>query len=176
VPGIEGFYVGLRHPLTSPDQALALLATGLLLGGFPLSRLVAAFATLGVGLLVGLALGDAGLSPAPWLYAFAAATAAVAALAPGRWRATAVCAAGMAGLLFGWASVPDPGPAQDRFFTIAGSFAGALLLPLYLAGALDLLRERVDHPAFGIALRVLAAWVAAIAVLILALILAPPGP
>lgn len=174
MPGIEGVYTGLRHPLTAPDQILALLATGLLLGNFPLSRLAPAFVALGAGLLGGLALGDAATSPSPWLLAFAAASAAGAALAPGRAHAMAVVVAGTAGLLLGWASVPEPGPAEDRLFTMAGSFTGVLLLTLYLAGALELTRERLAHPALAIAFRVAAAWIAAIALLMLALALAPP--
>jgi len=168
VQGIEGVYTGLLHPLTTPDQILALLATGLLLGNFPLSRLAPAFAAFGAGLLGGLALGDATASPAPWLYAVAAVTAGAAALAPGRWLGAVIGAAVTAGLLLGWASVPDPGPAQARLLTMTGSFIGAFLLTLYLAGSLDLIRERADHPAFGIALRVAASWIAAIALLMFA--------
>ena len=40
--------------------------------------------------------------------------------------------------------------------------------------ALDLLRERVDSSVVRIGLRVVAAWIAAIAVLMLALVLSPP--
>jgi hypothetical protein len=168
VPGIEGFYTGLLHPLTMPDQVLALLAAGLFLGGFALSRLTMAFIALGVGLLGGLILGDMPGGAAPWLYGSAAMTATTAALAPGRWRSIAILASGVAGFLLGWASVPDPGPLQDRIITMAGSFVSALMVTLYIAGALDLLRERVDRPFVPIAMRVAAAWVATIAILMLA--------
>jgi hypothetical protein len=139
---------------------------------------VPAFVALGAGLLGGLALGGlvggpVGGAPA-WLFALAAATGAAAALVPGRARAAAVVAAGAAGVGLGAASVPEAGPPFDRAVTMAGSVAGVLLLTLYLAGAVDLLRERVDRPAVRIALRVAAAWVVAIAILMLALAGAQP--
>jgi hydrogenase/urease accessory protein HupE len=168
VPGIEGFYTGLLHPLTMPDQVLALLAAGLFLGGFALSRLTMAFIALGIGLLGGLILGDMPGGVAPWLYGLAAITATMAALAPGRWRPITIMASGAVGCLLGWASVPDPGPLQDRIITMAGSFVGAFMVILYLAGALDLVRERLDRPFVRIAIRVAAAWVATIAILMLA--------
>jgi hydrogenase/urease accessory protein HupE len=168
-PGVEGFYAGLRHPLTTPDQALVLLATGLLLGGFALPRLVPAFVALAAGLAVGLALGHLAPAAPAWLYALAVATGAAAALLPGRGLGAAVALAGVCGLALGWASVPEPGPSFDRAVTMTGSFAGALLLTLYLAGGIDLLRERLDRPAIRIAFRVAAAWITAIANLMLAL-------
>ena len=174
VNGVEGFYTGLLHPLTTPEQILALLATGLLLGSFPLRRLAPAFAALLIGLLGGLVLGGDAAASAPSLYAFSAAVGVAAAITPGRSIATVVVAAGAAGLLLGFASLPDPGPPLDRFVTMAGSIIGVLLLILYLAGALDLLRERIDSPVVRIGLRVVAAWIAAIAVLMLALVLSPP--
>ena len=58
---------------------------------------------------------------------------------------------------------------------MAGSITGALLTILYLAGALDFLSERINRPAVPIALRVAAAWIAAIAVVMLALTVAPPA-
>jgi hydrogenase/urease accessory protein HupE len=175
VPGIEGFYTGLSHPLTTPDQMLALMAAGLFLGGFALSRLTMAFGALGIGLLGGFILGDGLGDAAPWLYGLAGMMATAAALAPGRWRLLVILAAGAAGLLLGWASVPDPGPMQDRLITMAGSFVSAFMLILYIAGALDLIRERVDRPFVRIAFRVAAAWVATIAILMLALSAAQPA-
>lgn len=174
MPGIEGFYTGLSHPLTTPDQVLALLAAGLLLGGFALSRLKMAFIALGAGLLGGFILGDMPGGAAPWLYGSAAITATTAALAPGRWRPIAILGSGAAGFLLGWASVPDPGPLQDRIITMSGSFTSAFMVTLYLAGALDLLRERVDRPFVRIAIRVAAAWVATVAIMMLAVSAAQP--
>ena len=174
VPGIEGFFAGLSHPFTTPDQVLALMAAGLFLGGFALSRLTMAFIALGTGLLAGLVMGDMLGGAAPWLFGLAAITATTAALAPGRSRPVAILASGAAGFLLGWASVPDPGRFEDQLVTMAGSFVSAFMMPLYIAGALDLLRERVDRTFVRTAIRVAAAWVATIAILMLALSVAQP--
>jgi len=170
---MEGFYAGLLHPLSTPDQAVALLATGLLLGGFAMQRLAVAFGAVAVGLATGLALGTPSGNPAPWLFGLAALAAAVAALAPGRALPLAALLSLGAGALLGWALLPDAGPPRDRAFTTSGSVTGAALGLLYLAGGLDLLRDRLRTPWLAVALRVLAAWIAAIALLMLALRLAP---
>ncbi len=169
LPGIEGFYAGLLHPFTTPDQALALLASGLLLGGFDMQRLGVAFGAATIGLAAGLALGTPTGDPAPWLFGLAALAATFAALAPGRALPLVVFLSLVAGALLGWASLPDAGPPRDRAFTVAGSVTGAALGLLYIAGGIDLLRDRIRAQVFCIALRVLAAWIAAIALLMLAL-------
>lgn len=175
LPGIEGFYAGLFHPLTTPDQLLALLGLGLLLGGFGGKRLARALGVLGLGLLAGLVLGRPSGDSAPWIYGCALIAAAGAALVPGRFLPVVLCMTLVAGGLLGWASLPDPGPPRDRLFTMSGSAVGAALATLYLAGGVDLLRERVAAPWLSVALRVVAAWVFAVAALMLALTLAPPA-
>lgn len=173
LPGIDGFYAGLLHPVSTPDQALALLATGLLLGGFAMQRLPAAFGAAAIGLVTGLATGLApGVptgDPAPWLFGLATVAAICTALAPGRALPLVVLLSLGAGALLGWASLPDAGPPRDRAFTVAGAVTGAALGLLYIAGGIELLRDRIRAPALGIALRVLAAWIAAITLLMLAL-------
>ena len=173
LPGLEGVYAGLVHPLTRPDQILVLLAAALFLGGFALGRLAPAFGALAAGLAGGVAIGQAGGAPAPWLFALAALAATGAALAPGRWRQATPVVAAVAGLALGWASVPGPGPLQDRIVTMAGSAAGAGLFVLYATAAIELLRARIRGAWLPIALRVAAAWVAAISLMMLALALAP---
>jgi hydrogenase/urease accessory protein HupE len=169
LPGIDGFYAGLLHPVSTPDQALALLATGLLLGGFAMQRLHWAFGAATIGLAAGLALGTPTGDPAPWLFGLATLAATFAALAPGRALPLVVLLSLGAGAVLGWASLPDAGPSRDRAFTMAGAATGAALGLLYLAGCIDLLRDRIRASALCIALRVLAAWIAAITLLMLAL-------
>jgi hydrogenase/urease accessory protein HupE len=173
VPGIEGFYTGILHPFGTPDQLLALLAAGLMLGGFSLARTAPAFAALGLGLIGGALAGRLSGDPAPWLLGMAVLAACLAALVPGRGRRLAVALALVAGGLLGWASIPDPGPLRDRVVTAAGALTGSMAAILYLAGAADALRQRIDRPWMAIGLRVVAAWIAAIAALMLALRWAP---
>ena len=171
IDGIEGFYVGFLHPVSTPPQLLALLALGLLLvHGWPdrAGRWLGAF----VGALaVGMAAGQAGLDPAPLppvLLAVAVAVAALAALAPAAPGWTRLVAAAATGLLVGVVSTPDPGPMRATLITLAGSFVGANLATVYATGAAGWLRERFPRPWVHIGQRVLSAWVAAIAALMLA--------
>ncbi|HBG98176.1 MAG: HupE/UreJ family protein [Rhodobacteraceae bacterium] len=173
LPGIEGFYTGLLHPLSSADQILVLLACAALLGGYRLRQVGPALVALIAGLVVGAVAGSTDADPTRWLYFYAVLAAGLAALVPGRWPAMALLGAGLAGLLLGWASLPEPGLWRDRVITIAGSLTGAFALVLYLAGTLDILRSTIRAPWLPVAFRVAAAWVAAIAALLLALFWAP---
>lgn len=173
IPGIEGFYTGLLHPFSTPAQALLMLGLGLLAGSFDSQRVrwpLGAFlaATL-VG--VGLGRGPEGLDAA--LFATAFAAAAWAALAPGRFLPGALVVALVGGVLIAMVSVPDPGPTRDRVITLAGSLVGANLGLLYLAGLTLLARQRDPRAWVRIGLRVAAAWVGAISLLMLALSFAP---
>lgn len=168
LPGLDGFYAGLWHPLSTPDQALVLVALALLLGSFALARLMPAFLGLAFGLLIGMSLGPVAVDVPLWLLALACGAASWAALLPGRGRGLAAGFAALAGIGLGLASVPEAGPSTDRMITMAGSFAGVMLATFYLSGGIDLLRDRVRLAWLPIALRVVAAWVAALSVLMLA--------
>ena len=179
LPGLEGFYVGLIHPLTTPDQVLLVAGTALVFGSFALASLRLAFAALALGLLGGLLFGESGAAHASWLLALATCAAAWAALLPGRGLPALTGLAALSGVGLGWASVPEAGAPLDRAITMSGSFFGAGLAIFYVTGAMEMLRERVDAPWLKIGLRVLAAWVAAIAIILLALMtveLEPTAP
>lgn len=177
IPGIKGFYIGLLHPLTSPAQVLALLALGVAFG-LRWPRLFAmAWAAFAGCYLVGIALGQAGVpvaSAEPALLALAFATGAFAALWPSGPAAPLIAAAGAAGLLIGIVSTPDPGSLRSTVITLTGSFVGAVVALLYAAGGLGWLYERTSAAWLRIGFRIAAAWISAIAALILALALAAP--
>jgi hypothetical protein len=153
---------------------MALLAAGVLLGGFSMQRLPVAFGALALGLAVGLVLGAPTGDPSPWLFGLAGVTGAIAALAPGRALPLATLLSLIAGFLIAWASLPDPGPPRDRAFTMAGSVTGTALALLYLAGGIDVLRDRLGGPWLSVGLRIVAAWIAAVALLMTALHFNPP--
>ena len=172
VPGIEGFYLGLLHPISTPAQALLMLGLGLLTGGLAKASarwlLIAFFTASGAGLLwTGAAMPD--------MAAFAVATLAstLAALAAGRFFPAMVALVILGGLVVGAISVPEGGLFRDRLITMAGSFIGANLLLLYISGLVIIVRERVSRPWIPIAFRVAAAWVAAISAMMLAIYFAP---
>ena len=177
--GLEGFHVGLLHPLSTPGQLLALLAFAALFGLAWPHRFAAAWGAFAAAALAGVAAGQAGapLAPAePALLALALLAAAAAALvptAPERLAAAAVLPAAGGGLLLGLASTPDPGPLRATAITLAGAFAGANLALLLGAAAASWLRDRLPAPVDRLALRVAAAWIGAAAALMFALDLAP---
>ncbi len=67
----------------------------------------------------------------------------------------------------------DCWPARNRAFTIFGSVIGIGLACLYLAGGIDFLRDRFRHPWLDFLLCVVAAWLFAVALLMLALLVSP---
>jgi hydrogenase/urease accessory protein HupE len=172
VPGIEGFYVGLLHPLSSPAQILLILGAGLLIGGFPRDRvrwLLAAF--LGCS-FAGLFWPDGDVSDA-LAYSIAIAISAIAAASANRFFPAAVISVAVAGLLLGAMSVPDGGLMWDRFVTMSGSLAGLNILMLYLSGLVVVLNERIKWAMLPVAFRIGAAWIAAVSSMMLAIQFAP---
>jgi hydrogenase/urease accessory protein HupE len=172
IPGLEGFYLGLAHPLSAPPQLLALLALGLLLGqSWPREFIIAwrAFALAAIG---GLALGVAGYGHSfgeRALLVIALAASSLAAIAPASVIVPVTMVAGAGGLFLGMVSTPDPGPLGAMIITIAGTFVGANLAFFYASGGIGWLRDRFDKPWALIGLRIIAAWIAAISCLMLAL-------
>lgn len=173
IPGIKGFYIGALHPFSTPPQALMMLGAGLLVAGHAVDRAKFFFAGFAITSLLGLFTGQ----PPAWLdtamYAAAALVCALAALLPGRVLPGATLLTALCGLLIGMASVPDPGPARDMAFTMSGALFGANLGLLYIWGGTLFLKERIPQDWLAIGLRILAAWIGAIALLMLALAYAP---
>ncbi|MXU66045.1 hypothetical protein [Oceanomicrobium pacificus] len=169
VPGVRGFYVGLLHPFSTPAQALLMLGLGLLVGHLALPtagrQLVLFFVAAIAGLVAGQGTGALDLL----MFGAAFAASATAALLPGRLVPLVALLVALGGFCIGAVSVPDPGPAADRLFVMSGSIVGATVGLLFLVGIVDVIRDRYNWPWVGIALRIAAAWVAAIALLMLAL-------
>ncbi len=178
IDGMEGFYVGFLHPLSTAGQVLALIAIGLFVGRVDqtsFTRAWSAFAALVVGgILLGQIVGLSGHEDTV-LLGVAAVVALIAAgapqriFAPGRLQPGAL-AAGVGGLLLGLASTPDAGPARATILVLSGSFVGLNVAFLYLAGGTIWLLDRYAARWALIGLRVLASWVAAIAILMCALV------
>ncbi len=172
VPGIEGFYVGLLHPFSSPAQILLILGSGLLIGGFPRDRvrwLLAAFLAFS---FAGLFWSGGDVSDT-LAYIVAIATSALAAASANRLFPAAVGCVAVAGLLLGATSAPDGGLRWDRPVTMSGPFAGLNILMLYLSGCVVVLNERVQWAMLPVAFRIAAAWIAAISSMMLAINFAP---
>lgn len=176
VPGFKGFYVGLVHPFSTPSQALLLLGLGLVGGSFATSRIKWFPAVFLIATVVGLLVGSATLELDAELYGLAIATCALAALLPGRLMPVALICTALGGVLIGFVSIPDAGPAQDRMFTMSGSVFGASVGLLYMLGLMVFVQERYKQAWVMVAFRVVAAWLGAIALVMFALGTIQPVP
>lgn len=175
VAGFGGFAGGFLHPLFDLGLLLAVLACALVLGqhGLASARLPAAcgIGGLAVGLLAGLATGPAGFVGPLLLVLVAAAGALVASgrCVPGAWLGLLLAALG-AGL--GLGAEPTGASRAEQAFALAGSFVGTCIW----AADGALLVQALKKPWGRVLVRVAGSWLAACALLVLALQLAPPRP
>jgi hydrogenase/urease accessory protein HupE len=172
IPGIEGFYVGLLHPFSTPSQAILMLGLGLLISGLRQSHYPPAFGIFLFSMLATLFIGPLVDNPDVALFASAALVGAMAAIWPKTYLPVALAVVAVGGFLIGQVSIPDPGPMRDRIITMAGSFVGANIGLLYVAGGAIFLKERFNQHWVEVAFRVVSAWLGAVALVMLALQLA----
>lgn len=174
IEGMEGFWLGLRHPLGEGPSCLALLALSFALAWAGWQAFRRAMIGYGAGLLAGLGAGVAGLAPlAPPLLLLACFCAAHGAShAPGAARTPPLLLPVLAAATGFWlapAQLPEPGPAGDVLATLGGSLLTVLLAPLVVLGWTDVLVAS-ERPAWMLVVpRVLAGWLLALAALLLAL-------
>jgi len=164
--GAGGFAAGLLNPLLAPAHIVALIGLGLLAGHSPAaSKSVAAFA---LGLAAGLGAIAWGVGETPAGDVLLAAAALCGLMAAGGFTTPAWLAAPLAlfsGVAFGLDSPPETISLRDAVLMLIGTACGgvvALAATAFAARAV----ARLWH---GIALRVAGSWIAAIAILVLAL-------
>ena len=168
---MSGLIGGLLHPLAVPAHALALLALGLLIGRQSARRRGISLAAFVAGLGAGLAAIAFAVGQTPAGDVLLAATGlAGLLLALGRPLPPLVCEplAAVAGLTLGLDSPPEAiSLTVGTIMLIATGLGASLALALvvacthYLGGARPL--------AANIAMRILGSWIAASAILVLAL-------
>lgn len=167
IPGIGAFYNGALHPFVVPAHFMALLGLGLWIG----RRGIAVEAEAAITLLAGLAAGAALGGVVGWpgtdmaVLAGSAVVALIVALARPlpNWALVVVAAA--IGLGVGLGSDPEGLSGSARWTTLAGTCLGAFIGSLWIAA----ITEFAKPPWLKIAVRVVASWVAASALLVLAL-------
>jgi urease accessory protein len=169
LPGGGGFLSGALHPFAAVEHLVLLLALGLLAGLLPRERRPRALALLLAGLLAGLAAtvtGRAGLLPAGTVAAAILALALIGglllALDPALPAAAVPGVALAAGLAVG--ADTEVGGAS-ALAAAAGVVVGAFLIVLDAAA----LSAWATRPPLPIARRVAGSWIAAIAIMLLAL-------
>lgn len=171
LPGGGGFYSGVAHPFVAVEQALALLALGLLLGQQPGAFSRFPLAGVAVGLSLGLATGP-GLIPTG---AGAGATLALAlvfggllALARPMAAWMLVLVGGLAGWVVGMDTDVPVAPSASMIESLspfAGVVTGVFLIVLNAAA----LAQAARRPPWFYGVRVAGSWVVAIAMMVLAL-------
>jgi hydrogenase/urease accessory protein HupE len=165
VAGSEGFYAGMLHPLAVPAHVLMLLGLGLLVGqsAWPPDGPLIAFA---VALLAGLFVAGTHLAPplpAPALLTVAALAGLLVAVSISPPPAVGIVLA--TGAAIGLDSAPDTALGRGWAAVLAGTWLGAGLLLILVAGAAREPRQTWHR----IGVRVLGSWTAASALLVLAL-------
>ena len=169
--GIGDFYAGLLHPVVVPSEALALVATGLMLGSSGLPACRPGLVALAAGLAAGLAVGrlvPAGLTMPLLLIAALVAAALVTAglrLPP----APAAAVAALAGAAVGIDARPETDALTSTLVASAASLLGGAALATLVAGAV---LDRVYHWQ-RIAVRTAGSWITASAILYFAWLFVP---
>jgi urease accessory protein len=163
-----GFAAGFVHPLLAPAHLLSLIGLGLLAGG-AVGRatiiIVAAFALSLAGGLGAIAWG-AGETPANGvLFLAAGVCGAIAALGLPAPTWLAVPVALVIGCAVGLDSPPDAISLREAVWTLIGTGCGAVAALVLMMGIVAVIRRA----EWVIALRVAGSWLAAIAMLVLAL-------
>jgi len=176
IQGIGDFYNGALHPIVSPAHLLALLALGLLLGqdvqraaaqARPGTRVELPFLALLAALVLGLAghrlAGDPDTDLVLLALAVGLGLSVAAAWAPPRWLQLVLTAA--TGLAVAVASGPTQLEGSARWIHLLGTLGGAMLVSSYVAVMVAAARLAW----LRIAVRVVGSWLAAAALLVLAL-------
>jgi HupE / UreJ protein len=168
---IDAFYGGLSNPLLVPAHVLALCSLGLLLGQQPISRRIGLLAAFAASLVVGITVVVAAfvVRDADFAVLVVAAAAGLAVAAAHRFTIViAVPLTLVAGAAVALDSVPQEISMLRSFLALAGTAVASLLVVALLGTFAALARQ--DWQRIG--LRIAGSWIAASAIMVLALRLA----
>jgi len=171
-PGIKGLYTGFLHPLTQPAQAMLLIAAGLLLASRP-DAAAALVGAAGIGLIAADLAAPRDYAPLLTTLVIGAGLPVLLQRRVPGWLGVGLT--GAAGGALGLACAPDPGSWQDVAITSFGSWLGVMYFAAMITGALVTAWRRWPGPAMQVGVRIVAAWLIAIAVIYTTLIYAESG-
>ena len=160
------FFAGLFHPLVVPAHVAAIVALALLIGQQNWSRPV----PMAYAVAVLLGLGAIAMAYVPKLteerlLAFAAITGLLVALSRPVPQELGVLLAAAVGISLALDSPPEALPLMDANLTLVGTALGTVLLLLVLLQG----TSRLRHQWQRIGVRIVGSWIAATAILVLAL-------
>ena len=171
IAGIAKFYGGLLHPLLVPPHALALLVFALLVGQGGVRAMRFAYPSFLTVLAVGLVLAgvdvSAGLSGESVLLAVTLVCGVLVALQVRLPFVLYAMLGAVLGVLIGLDSGVTDYTRQETFAALLGTWLGAAIALVAVAGVVELLVQ----PWQRVAVRVLGSWATASALLVLALAL-----
>ena len=160
------FVVGLLHPLLVPTHLMAVLALTLLIGqqnwGYGVPAIYAAAVLVGLG---AIAMAYVPTRAEQGLLASAASAGALVALARPLPRAMGWLVAAASGLALALDSPPEAIALQDANLTLLGTAISAIVVLVFLL----LMISRLHRAWQGIGTRIVGSWIAASAILVLAL-------
>jgi hydrogenase/urease accessory protein HupE len=166
VPGVGGFYGGFLHPILNPVHALGLVGLGLLVGRQDEWILcVLVFAAAAAAGLFALSFGTGATPAETILTVLTIVSGVLIALAWSPPRPIATFLAGSAGLAIGLDSPPQAITIAEGNLMLAGTQLGAFLA---LAG-IAICAKTATHRLAKIAVRILGSWIAASAIIVLAI-------
>jgi urease accessory protein len=168
VPGPSGFYQGLLHPLFVPAHVLALAGLGLFIGRQPPRHRRGLTAAFGASLMIGVIAVVSAASPVyqdDIVLVVAAVAGALAALAQPIAALFSLLLVVIAGIAIILDSVPHELSMQTTFLALVGTVISAFVLASLVAEAASLAARDWQR----VAVRALGSWIAASAILVLAL-------
>jgi urease accessory protein len=166
--GIPGFAGGFLHPVFVPAHLAALLGLGLLIGRQWQAWRLAVPAVYVVALIVGLGLIAFAYAP-QWASEAVLALAAISGvLLAAAWALPTAIAAALA-LLTGLSVALDSPPQVFSIGEANRMLAGTALGGVVLPAAVAFVASRLTRPWQRIGLRIIGSWIAASAILVLAL-------
>ena len=171
IPGIGGFAGGLLHPLLVPAHTLALIALGLLAGGFSIRAQILLLAIFAIAACVSfafIAMAYSATQAETLILCLGAAIGLVlaAGLLPPLPIAAGVTAVASGALMFD--SVPPVLSASETALSLTGAAMAAMALATMSAWLSGALPRRIRE----MAIRIAGSWIAASAIMVLALRLA----
>jgi urease accessory protein len=171
VPGVGGFTGGLLHPLLVPAHLLAVAAFGLFAGQQPRRTSAGLLALFTASLIAGMIAIVSAVSPVyqgEVVLAVAAIAGLLVALARPVTPLFSVPLIVIAGIAIMLDSVPDDMSMQRTFLALVGTGIATVVAIVLIAEAARALRRDLQR----IGVRILGSWIAASAILVLALRLA----
>ncbi len=166
IAGVGGFYGGLLHPILVPPHALGLVALGLLLGRQQVRRV--AMLSFSVALVAGLAAIALAIEETQAGDVLLATTAVIGVLVAAAWsppHPVGCVLAAITGATLALDSPPDTISIEEGNVILLGTALGACIA---LAAVVEL-RHHLTRPWQLLGVRIAGSWIAASAILVLAL-------